>query len=69
MALGVAAGAVVAGPVGAAAGAFLSQLYEGQVRGRIKLKMRYLPIPSVDVARRKYVVGRLCEMKSRLTPL
>lgn len=69
MALGVAAGAVVAGPVGAAAGAFLSQLYEGQVRGRIKLKIRYLPIPSVDVARRQYVVGRLCEMKSRLTPL
>lgn len=56
MAIGVAAGAVIAGPVGAAAGAFLSQMYEGQVRGRIKLKVRYLPIPPVDVARREYVV-------------
>jgi hypothetical protein len=67
MALGVAAGAVIAGPAGAAAGAFLSQLYEGQVRGRIKLKIRYLPIPSVDVSRRQYVVGRLCKVKSRIT--
>lgn len=56
MALGVAAGAVVAGPIGAAAGAFLSQMYEGQVRGRIHLKIRYLPIPQIDVPRQKYVV-------------
>lgn len=54
--LAAAAGAMVAGPVGAAAGAFLGALYEGEVRGRIELNLRYLPIPPVDVQRKKYVV-------------
>jgi Lipase (class 3) len=54
--LAAAAGAMVAGPVGAAAGALLGALYEGEVRGRIQLNIRYLPIPPVDIQRAKYVV-------------
>ena len=56
VALAAAAGAMVAGPVGAAAGAFLGAFYEGEVRGRIEVNLRYLPIPPIDVQRKKYVV-------------
>ena len=41
---GAAAGAYVAGPVGAAAGAFLGSMYESQVQGRIECQLNYLPI-------------------------
>ncbi len=44
MAMGAAAGAWLAGPVGAAAGAALGALYEGDPRGVIKVRLRYLPI-------------------------
>lgn len=54
--MAAAAGAMVAGPLGAAAGAALGSMYEGQVRGRIELKLRYLPIPPIDTKRTKYVV-------------
>ena len=53
---GAAAGAYVAGPVGAAAGALLGSFYEGQVQGSIHLKIRYLPIPPASVDRKEYVV-------------
>jgi len=54
--MGAAAGAMVGGPVGAAAGAFLGSMYEGQVRGRVQMKLKYLPMPPIDVARKRYIV-------------
>uniref|UniRef100_A0A6S8NQJ2 Fungal lipase-type domain-containing protein n=1 Tax=Amphora coffeiformis TaxID=265554 RepID=A0A6S8NQJ2_9STRA len=53
---GAAAGAYVAGPMGAAAGALIGSLYEGQVQGSIHMKMRYLPIPQAPVRRKEYDV-------------
>ncbi|GKY91437.1 hypothetical protein MPSEU_000116000 [Mayamaea pseudoterrestris] len=53
---GAAAGAFAAGPVGAAAGALIGSFYEGQVQGRVELKLRYLPIPPVKVQRKRYRV-------------
>jgi len=48
----------VAGPVGAAAGALLGNMLEEQIRGRLNLKLRYLPIPRGDGDRKRYkVVG------------
>jgi Lipase (class 3) len=40
---GAAAGAYLAGPVGAAAGAIIANFYEGQIQGRIHLEMSFLP--------------------------
>ena len=54
--MGAAAGAMVRGPVGAAAGAFLGSVYEGQVRGRVQMKLKYLPMPPVDAARKICIV-------------
>lgn len=42
--LGFAAGAMVAGPVGAAAGAFLGSLVEKPVQGEIRLELKYTPL-------------------------
>ena len=56
MIIGAAAGAYVAGPVGAAVGGLLGSMYEGQVRGKIELRLRYVPIPPVDVQRKRYAV-------------
>jgi hypothetical protein len=53
---GAAAGAAVAGPMGAAAGALLGSFYEGQVQGSIHLKIRYLPIPPSPKKRKQYIV-------------
>lgn len=53
---GAAAGAYVAGPVGAAAGALIGSFYEGQVQGYMQLQLRYLPIPQVPVQRKRYQV-------------
>ena len=53
---GAAAGAYIAGPVGAAAGALIGSMYEGQVQGSIHLMIRYLPIPQVPVKRKSYEV-------------
>lgn len=54
--MGAAAGAMVAGPMGAAVGAALGSLYEGQVKGRIGVKLRYLPIPQNYMKRSTYDV-------------
>lgn len=43
-----AAGAAVAGPMGAAAGAVLGSFYEGSVQGDVQLRLRYRPIPSSE---------------------
>ena len=56
VAMGMAAGAMVAGPMGAAVGAAFGSLYEGQVQGTVKLRLRYLPIPQVNVPRQRYEV-------------
>ena len=49
-------GAMVAGPMGAAVGAAVGQLYEGEIRGKVSLKLRYLPIPDVNIERPRYKV-------------
>jgi hypothetical protein len=60
VAMGMAAGAMVAGPLGAAMGGALGTFYEGQIKGSVTLKLRYLPIPSVKVQRTRYnVLGGL----------
>jgi Lipase (class 3) len=56
IAAGAAVGAFVAGPVGAALGAGLGSIYEGQIKGRITVRIRYLPIPKVTPRRNRYVV-------------
>jgi len=48
-AIGMAAGAMIAGPMGAAAGGVLASMYEGQVRGRVDVDLKYTPIPQVDL--------------------
>merc|ERR1712157_691288 len=53
---GVMAGAMVAGPVGAAVGGVLGNLYEGNVRGSASVKLRYLPIPKENLKRQQYKV-------------
>jgi hypothetical protein len=56
VAMGMAAGAMVAGPVGAAMGAALGNMYEGQIKGRINLRLRYLPIAQLGTSRNRYTV-------------
>jgi hypothetical protein len=56
VALGAAAGAWIAGPVGAAAGAALASMYEGPPRGIARVRLRYLPIPQQISERPKYQV-------------
>ncbi|CAB9496305.1 Lipase class 3 family protein [Seminavis robusta] len=56
VAMGVAAGAAVAGPLGAAVGGVMANMYEGEVKGRIELKMSYLPLPPTPVKRERYTV-------------
>jgi Lipase (class 3) len=51
-----AAGAMVAGPIGAAAGAVIGSFYEGGVTGKVQLRLKYLPIPQVPVERKTYIV-------------
>lgn len=46
--MGMTAGAMVAGPVGAAVGGMLANMYEGEVRGRVEVGLRYTPIPCVS---------------------
>ena len=50
----VVVGGMVGGPMGAAVGAAAAQFYEGEVRGKISLGIRYLPIPDVDMTRESY---------------
>ena len=60
VAMGMAAGAMVAGPLGAAVGGAFGTFYEGQIKGSVTLKLRYLPIPAVKVERTRYnVLGGL----------
>jgi len=57
MLTGAAAGAALAGPMGAAAGAALMSMYEGEVRGVIHAKISFLPIlPQVRKQRSVYNV-------------
>lgn len=51
VAMGVAAGAALAGPVGAAVGGIMGSMYEGEVRGKVELQLRYLPFPPIDIQR------------------
>jgi len=53
IAVGAAAGAFVAGPVGAAVGGLLGSFFEENVRGKLALEMRYLPIPTIVMSKRK----------------
>ena len=46
--MGMTAGAMVAGPVGAAVGGMLANMYEGEVCGRVEVGLRYTPIPCVS---------------------
>ncbi|KAL3762562.1 hypothetical protein ACHAW5_007807 [Stephanodiscus triporus] len=48
-AIGMAAGAMIAGPAGAAVGGILASMYEGEVRGKVEVGLRYTPIPRVDL--------------------
>jgi len=50
-------GAMVAGPMGAAVGAAVGQLYEGEIRGKVSARIRYLPIPEINIERPKYSVN------------
>ena len=52
-ALGMAAGAMVAGPAGAAVGGLLASFYEGEVRGRVDVKLKYMPILQEDLKLKK----------------
>lgn len=56
IAAAAAAGAMVAGPAGAAVGGLLGSLYEGDPRGRVDVKVKYMPIPEVPTKREKYKV-------------
>jgi len=51
-----AAGAMMAGPAGAAVGGIIGSLYEGEARGRLFVKIKYMPIPKVSMNREKYKV-------------
>jgi hypothetical protein len=62
MAMGVAAGALVAGPAGAAVGGFIGNMMEQNVRGVVGLRVRYLPIPETKVERKRYEVRKDQEM-------
>lgn len=48
-AIGMAAGAMIAGPAGAAVGGMMASMYEGQVRGRVEVGIKYTPIPQIDL--------------------
>jgi len=56
VALGVAAGAAVAGPLGAVVGGVMMNMYEGDPQGRIEVKVGYLPFPQTPVERMRYTV-------------
>lgn len=47
--IGMAAGAMIAGPAGAAVGGILANMYEGEIRGRVEVGLKYTPIPEVDL--------------------
>ena len=50
------AGAMVAGPAGAAVGGLIGSFYEGEVRGRVDVKAKYMPIVDVTLKREEYKV-------------
>lgn len=56
VAMGMAAGAALAGPMGAAVGGAMMNMYEGDVKGSIDLKLSYMPMPATPVKREKYTV-------------
>ena len=53
-AIGMAAGAMIAGPAGAAVGGILASMYEGEVRGKVEVGLKYTPIiPQLDLLKWK----------------
>lgn len=56
IAAAAAAGAMVGGPAGAAVGGLIGSFYEGEVRGRVDVKVKYMPVPTAPVEREKYKV-------------
>jgi hypothetical protein len=56
IAAAAAAGAMVAGPAGAAVGGLIGSFYEGEVRGRVDVKVKYMPIADVTMKREEYKV-------------
>jgi len=50
-----AAGAMVAGPLGAATGAVIGSFWEGLVQGNVEISLEYLPFLSNTAERKKYV--------------
>mmetsp|Transcript_18259 Transcript_18259/g.27375 ORF Transcript_18259/g.27375 Transcript_18259/m.27375 type:complete len:533 (-) Transcript_18259:260-1858(-) len=56
IAAAAAAGAMVAGPAGAAVGGLLGSFYEGEARGRVFVDVSYMPIPNVPRNNKKYKV-------------
>ena len=50
------AGAMVAGPVGAAVGGLIGSFYEGDARGKVDVQVKYMPILAAPVKREKYKV-------------
>ena len=56
IAAAAAAGAMVAGPAGAAVGGLIGSFYEGEARGRVDVKVKYMPVLSAEVKRDEYEV-------------
>ena len=56
IAAAAAAGAMVAGPAGAAVGGLIGSFYEGDARGRVDVKVKYMPIADVTLKREEYKV-------------
>ena len=56
IAAGAAAGAMVAGPAGAAVGGLIGKFYEADARGRVDVNVKYMPLPSTPGKRNKYEV-------------
>ena len=47
---------MVAGPAGAAVGGLIGSFYEGEIRGRVDVQVKYMPIPDAPVKRDTYKV-------------
>ena len=55
--MGAAAGAAIAGPIGAATGAVLASLYESPVSGQIHCRIKYTPLPPPPATTTTMVAG------------
>ncbi len=57
IAAAAAAGAMFAGPAGAAVGGLIGSVYEGEPRGRVDVNVKYMPIPPVAMKGERYQVN------------